>query len=497
MQENVSQKRNVITEKSHLVIKRIILILISIQALIAGILLIKLLSMQILTWEYIISGILAVVIFNVLTGIAARKQIMAVFMSVISLVVSGCLIWGLGVVLKLDHTFERMSQTANTEIVQMAVIVLEDSPAVYISDISGYPVGYMEDESAGEIMQIIDECVDSDVSYHKYGNALGLTDGLLTGMEEAIILNQAYVGLIAEQSGYEDFAAQIRILKTIDMEVIKTNTWRDAEAVSKEQMDIPSRKEDCLIVYISGIDTFGGVNVKSRSDVNILAVINRQKGQIQLINTPRDYYISLPESGAKDKLTHAGLYGIPCSEGALEELYGIEIDYYLRMNFSGFEQVIDTLGGIDVYSEYDFTVEPVRHYTTGYNHLSGIEALAFARERYAFASGDIQRGRNQMEVIKAMIRKLTSVEMLKNYDTILDKLSDAVQTDIPSEVLYDLVQYQLKENTVWEVNSYTVTGTGSHATTYSMPSVTVYVMLPEQKDIDQAKELINNTLSEE
>ena len=96
-----------------------------------------------------------------------------------------------------------------------------------------------------------------------------------------------------------------------------------------------------------------------------------------------------------------------------------------------------------------------------------------------------------------MIRKLTSVEMLKNYDTILDKLSDAVQTDIPSEVLYDLVQYQLKENTVWEVNSYTVTGTGSHATTYSMPSVTVYVMLPEQKDIDQAKELINNTLSEE
>ena len=239
---------------------------------------------------------------------------------------------------------------------------------------------------------------------------------------------------------------------------------------------------------------WGAVNARSRSDVNILAVVNTATGHIQLINTPRDYYVYLPNQGANDKLTHAGLYGIDSSKAAIENLYDIQIDYYVRMNFSGFESIINTLGGIDVYSEYDFTVDPIKHYTRGYNHLNGLEALAFARERHAFPTGDIQRGLNQMEVIKAVINKMTSPAILANYSEVLDEVTDCIMMDIPSERIYSLVRYELATKTSWTVDSYSVTGTGTHSITYSMPGTTCYVMIPNDSDVEQAKKLIGQTL---
>ena len=159
-------------------------------------------------------------------------------------------------------------------------------------------------------------------------------------------------------------------------------------------------------MYLSGIDTYGGISARSRSDVNILAVVNTRTKNILLLSTPRDYYVDFEATGgAKDKLTHAGIYGVEQSMDALERLYDIDIDYYLRINFTGFVDIIDALGGVDVYSDYDFTVQNIKEYHKGYNHLDGLEALAFARERYSFADGDYQRARNQMEVIVPLSTK--------------------------------------------------------------------------------------------
>jgi len=185
---------------------------------------------------------------------------------------------------------------------------------------------------------------------------------------------------------------------------------------------------------------------------------------------------------------------VECSREVLENLYGITIDYYVRVNFSGFEEIIDLLGGIDVHSEYDFTVEPVRHYTVGYNHLSGIEALAFARERHPFAEGDVQRGTNQMEVIKAVIAKAESTDLLKGYEEILEKVSECIQTDIPPETIYSLVRYQLSGRTAWQVDSFTIRGTDSHEVTYSIPGASSYVMLPDEEDVAEAERLIEDVL---
>lgn len=254
---------------------------------------------------------------------------------------------------------------------------------------------------------------------------------------------------------------------------------------------------DNFVLYFSGIDVWGWTDTKSRSDVNIIAVVNTNTRNIQLINTPRDYYVELPISnGAKDKLTHAGLYGVENSMGALEMLYGIDIDYYLRMNFSGFEKIIDTMGGIDVYSEYEFTVDPIKHYEQGYNHLTGLEALAFVRERHAFAAGDNQRGKNQMALVQAMVKKVCSIDFLNNYEVILDELTDMYRTNMDADLVASLVINQLLNDSEWTVSTFSVTGTGGSEATYSAPNSVGYVMYPNMEDVAKATELMNSVLNE-
>lgn len=490
--------------------------LLILQALLALLFFLKLAFMQMLPTRYLVVFVLVLLSFNLLAFFYSRKKGSAIIFRVLSVVLTALLLYGLAAVIKLDATLEKISKDTRLEVVQMSAVVLSEDEAVTIADLSGYRIGYVTDDaSVPELMDKVNEAVAGDAVYCPYANILLLVDALLDGREDAVLMNQAYIQVIADQDGYTDFSSQVRILETVDVTIEReaeeerpntADVSKEQETESEEEVNLPvqaeetavrSSEEDAFVVYISGIDTFGHVNVKSRSDVNILMAVNRKTGQVQLVNTPRDYYVLLPEKGGKDKLTHAGLYGVECSMGALEQLYGVEIDYYLRMNFSGFENIIDALGGIDVYSEYDFTVEPIKHYTAGYNHLSGIEALAFARERHAFAAGDVQRGKNQMEVIKAMVRKLSSIEMLTNYGEILNQISDCFQTNMPSEVLYDLVRVQLSEKVDWQIDSYSVAGTGDHQSTYSMPGTTTYVMIPDEEAVDEAVSLLEGVLANE
>lgn len=274
--------------------------------------------------------------------------------------------------------------------------------------------------------------------------------------------------------------------------------YNEETSTQSVEQEIQTEKDmGTFVVYFSGIDVWGWTDTKSRSDVNIIAAVNTNTRHIQLINTPRDYYVEMPiSSGAKDKLTHAGLYGVENSMGTLSMLYDIDIDYYLRVNFSGFEAIIDEMGGVDVYSEYDFTVDPIKHYTEGYNHLTGLEALAFVRERHAFSSGDNQRGRNQMALLNAMIQKVCSADFLANHDKIIEDLTDMYRTNIPDDVIAGLIFNQLLNNETWTVDSYAVTGTGGTETTYSTPDSAGYVMIPNDADVEQAKELLQSVLTE-
>lgn len=266
-------------------------------------------------------------------------------------------------------------------------------------------------------------------------------------------------------------------------------------------MEAAKITKEPFVVYLSGVDTRGEPTEKARSDVNILAVVNPKTKQVALINTPRDYYVDLAGTNSKDKLTHAGLYGVETSMETLGNLYGVEVTDYIRINFAGFMSIVDALGGVDVYSDQAFTsvgspgyYDPTS-FVEGWNHLDGKAALAFARERHAFASGDIQRGIDQMKVIDAMLNKIKSPALLMNFSKLMDAASDCFVTSLSQDQISALVRMQLSDFAEWDIQSCTVTGSsGTSTKCYSAKGQKLYVMKPDESSVNKAKELIASVL---
>ena len=256
-----------------------------------------------------------------------------------------------------------------------------------------------------------------------------------------------------------------------------------------------------FVVYLSGVDNRGDLTEKARSDVNILAVVNPTTKQAALINTPRDYYVDLAGTDSKDKLTHAGLYGVETSMATLGNLYGVNVEHYLRINFAGFINIIDAIGGVDVYSDQAFTsvgspgyYDPTT-FAEGWNHLDGKSALAFARERDAFDDGDMQRGRNQMLVIQGIVNKAASPAILKSYQDVLSAASDSIATNMPKEDIISLVKMQLQDMSGWNITTYGLSGENSADYCYSLGNDTRYaVVLPNERMVATAQDLIQQVL---
>ena len=259
-----------------------------------------------------------------------------------------------------------------------------------------------------------------------------------------------------------------------------------------------------FVVYLSGVDNRGELTENARSDVNILAVVNPETKQVALINTPRDYYVDLAGTDSKDKLTHAGLYGVETSMATLGNLYGVNVEHYIRINFAGFISIIDAIGGVDVYSDQAFTsvgspgyYDPTT-FAEGWNHLDGKSALAFARERHAFKTGDIQRGINQMKVIDAMAEKLKSPALLMSFSKLMDAMADCFVTSLSQEQISALVRMQLSDLSSWDIQSYSVTGTGAKSSKcYSAKGQSLYVMKPDENSVNEAKALVAAVLGGE
>ena len=393
------------------------------------------------------------------------------------------------------------------EVADISVYVENDSPLQSLPELSGKTLGIMDvldrENTDKALEEIRDEAGDLNIT--EYSGLSELVEGLLQKECDAIILNKAYMDLLSDIEGHETTASQLREIHTHKAETeIKNPQNNNKNGWSIGDLFGNNNKEDdnqnagrVFTMYISGIDTRGGVSAKSRSDVNILATVNVDTHQVLLVSTPRDYYVPLPISnGQPDKLTHAGIYGVDVSMGTLEMLYGIPIDYYFRVNFSGFEKIIDALGGITVYSEYEFTTAAGYHFNVGDNTMNGEQALSFARERYSFSSGDRQRGKNQMAVIKAVINKAMSPAILSNYTELMESISGNFETSMPYDVIADLVREQLDKGGSWNVVTYSVDGTGDSRKPYSL-STNAYVMIPDQSTVDAAIEKINQVRSGE
>lgn len=393
-----------------------------------------------------------------------------------------------------------------------------EDPAQALEDAAQYKFAAVENYDTDGTEQVLEYLrytlgKEPDVTY--FATVTAMIDALYSGDVGVMILNGATIEILVEELDvYTDFSHKVRLLYDVPIQEWTppedpTESTGSTEATgSTEQTEgtTPTIPSDDVyegiatkpfVVYIGGSDSRSSKLYKNtRYDVNILAVVNPMTKQVLLINTPRDYYVENPAGkGAKDKLTHCGNFGVNCSIQALEGLYGIDVDYYARINFEGFKKLIDAIGGVPFYSDKNFTTSSGYVIKQGLNQLDGKMALAVARERYSHSNGDHERGKNQMKIIKAAINKLTSgTTVISNYSQILSSLSGMFDTNMSMEDISNLVKMQLGDLALWNVQTYAVTGRGGYAETYSMPGWQLSVIHPNETKVAYATELAKRVL---
>lgn len=372
----------------------------------------------------------------------------------------------------------------------IGVYVRADDKAKTIGDVLYYDIGYslaFDEENTLNAIEDIEQKLGKELKKEKYDQPSDAVEAFYNEEVDALILSESYASIIEDQDEYADFAEETKLVYEYKIETSRDNgrTKRDLNA---------------FVIYISGSDTRSKTLDVSRSDVNIMMVVNTDTKEILLLNTPRDYYVPIylksNINNKCDKLTHCGIYGVDCSMDTLTNLYDMDIDHYAQINFTGFETLIDAIGGVYVESDTAFTAGRYS-FIKGMNYLGGEEALVFARDRHHQSGGDNGRGSNQMKIISAVIDKLSTGTILKNYHEILASLDGMFVTDLTSGDISTLVRKQLNDMKSWDIHSYSVRGTGASNTTFSMPNTTAYVMTPDKATVEHATELMNKVLDGE
>ena len=360
-----------------------------------------------------------------------------------------------------------------------SVIVLKDSKYNKIKDIKDLDVGYYANsKGAKEANKKVLKSVD--VNFKDYDDANEMANKLLNNEEKVIMLEDSVLSMVNEDN--PDFNDKTKVIYKFVIKIKSKTKAKDVNVTSKP-----------FNIYITGIDTYGEISSVSRSDVNIIATVNPKTKQVLLTSIPRDYYVQLHgTTGVKDKLTHAGIYGVDMSIATIEDLLDIEINYYVKVNFTSLIDIVNAIGGITVYSDYTFTSIDGVHFTEGNNNMNGEQALAFARERKAFQAGDIQRGKDQQAVIAALIKKICSKSIITKYDSLLNSLKGKFQTKKKKKKITSLLKMQLNDMATWNVSTYNLDGVNSNNYTYSGGNAKLFVFEPKLGSIDEAHNLIND-----
>ena len=378
-----------------------------------------------------------------------------------------------------------MNETASYSEIEMSVVVPSNSSVNDVSDLTSVQAPTDADGSnINELLSHIKSEKGVDLVTEKVDSYQAAYENLVNGSSQAMVFNSAYSSLL--EMSYENYQSN---LKTIYSYKIKTSIKDEAKAHDSNVFNI----------YISGIDTYGSISTVSRSDVNLILTVNMNTHKILMTETPRDAYVKIPDGGADqyDKLTHAGIYGVETSEKTLENLYGITIDYYARLNFDSFLKLIDALGGITVYNSQAFTsLHGNYDFPVGNVTLDSDKALGFVRERYSLEHGDYDRGNNQMKVIQAILNKMTSLKSVSNYSTIISNVQDSIQTDMKLDTVMKLVNSQLDSGEKFTITSQEVTGTGStgELTSYAMPTASLYMIQLDDASVAKASQAIKDVM---
>ena len=395
---------------------------------------------------------------------------------IISLVLSIVLLIGSVYVAKGSSTLNKISG-ADTKTVHYAILVLKDSKIDSLSDLKNESIEYnLQYDAKKDMNQIIAKAKQeqSSISYDETNDDYSkLADDLYNNTVHAILVNTAYNGMFEE--AHENFANETKEIWSYEVDTEVKSFAKDVDVTSKP-----------FTIYISGIDTYGKVSTVSRSDVNMIVTVNPTTKQILMSSIPRDYYVTLANKGKKDKLTHSGLAGPENTVKTMDNFLGIDINYYARVNFTSLITMVDALGGIDLDSDSSFTAASGDSFRKGVQHVNGKKALAFARERHAFGGGDNMRVKHQQDVLMAMLKKMMSPAIIKNYTGVLNSIAGCFETNMSSDNITDLIQMQVNDMASWTFTQKQFTGHGVMQTGGAyMPSTKLYYMIPDDSSVSE------------
>ena len=469
-------------------------------------------KLDIIPNKYLIPGYIVSILLIVLSSIGLFKKtnlIIKIISTIVMLLMTIGMIIGINY---LSTTYRFLNNTqVKYETLNYKVIVLKNSEYSDIKSLENKKILYLKDDYNNDLKKALKKEIKYNESIIEEPSKL--YEFLKTYQTDALVLEESFMEVLDENIG--DFADNIKIIYEFSIKVKahnekeNNNTKKKTEIDKKQEEELKKIEEEkgkieepkkvdrekVYVIYVSGIDSYGGYG---RSDVNQIMVINKNTNHILLANTPRDYYVSLiGKGGVKDKLTHAGLYGVGVSIATLERLYNIDINYYIKINFSSVVKLVDLIGGVDIYNNYAFNSYHIKgwYVRKGNLHLDGRHALAYARERYNVPGGDRGRGELQQKVITAIINKISkSSTLLNKYNNILNSLSGTFTTDIPTELMTSFVKYQLDKMPTWKVSTVSANGYDSMNVTYS--AGTAYVMEPDWNSVYNVKSRIYGILGE-
>ncbi len=398
-----------------------------------------------------------------------------------------------GSVLGAQGTEALRSITSRTySATRISVYVRRDDPAKSLEEIAGYNFGVMQTmshEGVDKAIEDINAQLGAAIQTTGFSTPTQLVNALFDGSVGAVIADASYIDGLGELENYTDLVKQMREITNIHVQVAIGPT---------PDMETAEEDDHVYTILITGIDSRNGLVRSSLSDVNILVTVNTDTRQVLFVSTPRDYRVPFSNTGELDKLTHAGWYGEEVCMGTIGDLYDVDIDYYFRINFEGFVNIIDALGGIEVNSPMTFDSQnvPGYHYNEGLNVLDGQSALAFVRERFAFKDGDAQRGRNQLEVIRAVIKKVMSADILAKYSSLLTAVNGSFETTVPYDLIASQIRRQLDEGGDWNIVSYSVSGEDAHEVSPALGE-SVYMMIPDEATVQTAKDMIAQVFNDQ
>ena len=372
------------------------------------------------------------------------------------------------------------------------VIVNKDSKYNKLEDIKGKTVYYYDDfVDIEKLSSSLNDKVEAKLV--KAESNADLINNVKEEKNYIVLMHSSFYDTLTEND--VDFADKTRIIAK-DIEIKKK--------VEKKEEDLPDVLKEPFVVYLSGIDTRGGdMPERGLSDVNMIIVVNPKTHKVLMVNIPRDYYVQLHgTTGLHDKLTHAGMVGgVDLSIATIEDILDVNVDYYLRVNFNSVVNLVDAIGGLTINSDVDYAFSCWTDrgciIYPGDNLVDGRCALAFARERHAYMTGDRHRGENQQQVIRLVMDKVgSSKELLNNYTNILSALDGTFETTFTSDNVKALVRHQVDKMPHWDVVTSNLDGSGAMKPTYSYPNQDLSVMIPDESTIVAAKQAIADVLNE-